>query len=167
VRAQDRRTWSVTKRRVVLHSFILFVRLVSPARPLPFDYFLTIAAYAESKGGGEMAGFGEVLEQYHRTLAAFIQGDPEPTLRLWSKRDDVTLANPFGPPVRGWNAVRETSEHPASQVTDGEAFSVEGISTYATADLAYALEIHRFRASVVLTKLARSSSRNDHLPTRG
>ena len=47
------------------------------------------------------------LEQYHRTLAAFIQGDPEPTLRLWSKRDDVTLANPFGPPVRGWNEVRD------------------------------------------------------------
>jgi ketosteroid isomerase-like protein len=95
-----------------------------------------------------MAGFGEVLEQYHRTLAAFIQGDPEPTLRLWSKRDDVTLANPFGPPVRGWNAVRETSERAASQVTDGEAFSVEGISTYATTDLAYALEIHRFRATL-------------------
>jgi hypothetical protein len=83
VRAQDCRTWSVTKPRVVLHSFTLFVRLVSP------------------KGGGEMAGFGEVLEQYHRTLAAFIQGDPEPTLRPWSKCDDVTLANPFGPPVRG------------------------------------------------------------------
>jgi hypothetical protein len=49
VRAQDRRTWSVTKPRVVLHSFTLFVRLVSPARPLPFDYFLMIAAYAESK----------------------------------------------------------------------------------------------------------------------
>jgi hypothetical protein len=49
VRAQDCRTWSVTKPRVVLHSFTLFVRLVSPARPLPFDYFLMIAAYAKSK----------------------------------------------------------------------------------------------------------------------
>jgi hypothetical protein len=65
-------------------------------RLLPYDCCL-----CEIKGGGEMAGFGEVLEQYHRTLAAFIQGDPEPTLRPWSKCDDVTLTNPFGPPVRG------------------------------------------------------------------
>jgi ketosteroid isomerase-like protein len=95
-----------------------------------------------------MVGFGEVLEQYHRTLAASSKAIRNPHSGLWSKRDDVTLANPFGPPVRGWNAVRETSERAASQVTDGGTFSVEGISTYATTDLAYALEIHRFRATL-------------------
>jgi ketosteroid isomerase-like protein len=36
----------------------------------------------------------------------------------------------------------------ATQVADGEAFSVESISTYATTDLAYELEIHRFRAKI-------------------
>ena len=95
-----------------------------------------------------MAGLDEVIKQYHRTLEAFGRGDPEPTLTLWSKQDDVTLANPFGPPVRGWKAVRETSERAAAQLTDGEAFSAERISTYATTDLGYLVEIQRFRAKV-------------------
>jgi ketosteroid isomerase-like protein len=95
-----------------------------------------------------MSGLDEVIEQYHRTLEAFGRGDPEPTLTLWSKQDDVTLANPFGPPVRGWKAVRETSERAAAQVADGEAYSAERISTYATTDLGYLVEIQRFRAKV-------------------
>ena len=60
----------------------------------------------------------------------------------------ATLANPLGPPVRGWEAVRDASVRAATQVADGEAFSVESISTYATTDLAYELEIHRFRAKI-------------------
>lgn len=74
-----------------------------------------------------MTGFDEVRERYHSALEAFIQGDPEPVLTLWSKRDDATLANPFGPPVRGWEAVHDASGRAASQVADGEAFSVESI----------------------------------------
>jgi hypothetical protein len=61
-----------------------------------------------------MADFDEVREQYHRALEAFIPGDPKPVQGLWSKRDDVTLANPLGPPARGWDAVRETMERAAS-----------------------------------------------------
>ena len=43
----------------------------------------------------------EMIEQYHRAVDAFVTGDPEPQKKLFSRRDDVTLANPFGPPVRG------------------------------------------------------------------
>jgi uncharacterized protein (TIGR02246 family) len=95
-----------------------------------------------------MADFDEVRGQYHRALEAFIQGDPRPVQGLWSKRDDVTLANPLGPPARGWDAVRETMERAASQLRDGEAFSVESISTYATPDLAYELQIERCMVKV-------------------
>jgi hypothetical protein len=45
-----------------------------------------------------------------------------------------------------WPAVRDAGMRAASQVADGEAFSVEGISTFATTELAYEVEIHRFRA---------------------
>jgi ketosteroid isomerase-like protein len=93
-----------------------------------------------------MIGLDELSEIYHRALESFIVGDHEPVLAVWSRRDDTTLANPFGPPVRGWEAVRSASERAASQVADGEAFSVERISAYATPDMAYELEIHRFRA---------------------
>ena len=45
--------------------------------------------------------------------------------RLYSRRDDVTLANPFGPPVRGLQKIAETLERAASQLRDGEAFAFE------------------------------------------
>ena len=43
-----------------------------------------------------------VIEQSHLGLDAFFKGDPEPVKALFSHREDVSLANPFGPPVRGW-----------------------------------------------------------------
>ena len=95
-----------------------------------------------------MTALDDVREQYHRALEAFIRGDPEPVLAVWSKRDDATLANPFGPPVRGWGAVRDAGARAASQVAEGEEFQAEGISSYATADVAYEVEVHRFRAKL-------------------
>jgi ketosteroid isomerase-like protein len=85
----------------------------------------------------------QVIEQYHRAVNAFIKGDAEPYKRQSSRRDDVTLANPLGPPVRGWNQVEEALERAASQVRDGELIRTERISEYATEDLAYTLEIER------------------------
>ncbi|MDQ3932171.1 MAG: nuclear transport factor 2 family protein [Actinomycetota bacterium] len=87
----------------------------------------------------------QVTEHYHRTVSAFVQGDPEPQKRLWSRRDDVTLANPLGPPVRGWNQIVEVLERAASQLRGGEHDGFERISEYATADLAYMLEIEHAR----------------------
>ncbi len=87
----------------------------------------------------------QVIEQYHRTVGAFVTGDPEPQKRLWSRRDDVTLANPLGPPARGWNQVAEVLDRAASLVRDGEHAGFERLSAYATADLGYILEIERFR----------------------
>jgi ketosteroid isomerase-like protein len=93
-----------------------------------------------------MPGFHELSIEYHRALESFITGDPSAVLALWSRRDDTTLANPFGPPVRGYEAVRAASVHAASLVADGREFSVEQISAHETPDLAYEIEIHRFVA---------------------
>jgi hypothetical protein len=41
------------------------------------------------------------IERDRQALDAIVKGDPEPKKRLYSRRDDVTLANPFGPPARG------------------------------------------------------------------
>ena len=41
------------------------------------------------------------LEEYHRAGREITNGNPEINKRLYSRRDDVTLANPFGPPARG------------------------------------------------------------------
>jgi|SRR5215211_344031 len=47
----------------------------------------------------------ELIEQFHLASDEFLKGNPEPVNKLWSHREDVTLANPFGPPVRGWDEV--------------------------------------------------------------
>ena len=95
-----------------------------------------------------MVGFEVLREQYHHAQDAFIQGNPEPMKRLWSRRDDVTLANPLGPPARGWDAVREVMERAAAQLADGTGFSAEIISTFATTDLAYDVAIERCTVKV-------------------
>ncbi|MEA2521749.1 MAG: hypothetical protein QOI81_1395 [Actinomycetota bacterium] len=95
-----------------------------------------------------VSDLAQVMEQDHRALDAFVKGDPEPKKRLFSRRDDVTLANPLGPPARGWNQVEQTLERAASQLREGEAIGFERISEYATADLGYILEIERYRGKV-------------------
>ena len=92
--------------------------------------------------------FEAVVEAYHQSADVFVSGDPEPFAGLWSRGDDITLANPFGPPVRGWDAVRGAMVKAAANYRDGGATGFERISDYATADLAYMLEIERFRSKV-------------------
>jgi len=69
-------------------------------------------------------------------MDGFLKGDPEPTKRVFSHREDATLANPFGPPVRGWDEVAATTEHAASQVRDGQMTGFETVAKYITAELA-------------------------------
>ena len=61
---------------------------------------------------GSSSGSGlrsEVIERYHSALSEFMTGKAEPAVAFFSQRDDVTLANPFGPVARGPNQVRLAS----------------------------------------------------------
>jgi hypothetical protein len=111
----------------------------------------------------------EVLEQYHRAVEAVVKGDSSPQERLWSRRDDVTLANPLGPPVRGWTEVSNALRRAVSQLSDGEVLGSERISSYSTGDLAYILEIERSRVKVGGAREAAPSSLRvtTIFPTRG
>jgi ketosteroid isomerase-like protein len=90
----------------------------------------------------------ELIEQFHLASDEFLKGNPEPVNKLWSRREDVTLANPFGPAVRGWDEVAKVTEHAASQVRDGELVSVEIVAKHVTAELAYVVEIERPKAKI-------------------
>ncbi len=90
----------------------------------------------------------ELIERYHQALDEFIKGNPEPVKNLFSHQEDATLANPYGPPVRGWKSVVKTLEHAASQRRDGKILSIEVISKYVTPALAYVVEIERAQARV-------------------
>jgi hypothetical protein len=98
--------------------------------------------------GNVVEDLDQVVEQYHRALGEFMQGDHEPAKRLFSERDDVTLGNPFGPFARGLTQVVETMKRAASHYRDGDATGFETISKYVTPDLAYIVEVERLRPKV-------------------
>ncbi len=85
----------------------------------------------------------EAIEEDHRADNALVRGDPEPKKQMFSHREDVTVANPVGPPVRGWDQVEATLDRVVSQLREGQPHRFERISEYATEDLAYVLEIER------------------------
>ena len=90
----------------------------------------------------------QLTEQYQLGLEEFMKGNPEPVKELFSHRDDVTLANPLGPPARGWDQVAATIERASSFMRDGEDLHCETVAKYVTAELAYTVWIERVKAKV-------------------
>ena len=88
------------------------------------------------------------LDEYHRAGFEITNGNAEVYKSLYSRRDDVTLANPFGPPVRGWSDVSARLDRAAENYRDGEVVGFENFVTVVAADLAYILEIESYRARV-------------------
>jgi ketosteroid isomerase-like protein len=89
-----------------------------------------------------------LIERFHLATDEFLKGNPEPNKTLFSHHEDVTLANPYGPPARGWDEVAEVMEHASSVSRDGELTSVETVAKHVTAELAYVVEIERARAKL-------------------
>ena len=92
--------------------------------------------------------FDEVIEQSHLALGEFVKGNPEPLKNIYSHREDVSLANPFGPATRGWKQAAEIMHRAASNYTDGEVTGFENVAKYVTPALAYIVEVERYKAKV-------------------
>ncbi len=90
----------------------------------------------------------EVLQQYHRATDEFSRGDPEPFKKFVSHRDDVILANPFGPAVRGWKQVSEALDFASSHFKDGKVTDIQTVGEYRTPELATVFEIERWKSKV-------------------
>ena len=90
----------------------------------------------------------ELIEQYYRAQREFLKGNPESVKNLFSRREDVTLANPYGPPVRGWDEVAKTIEHAASLRSDGTFIGWQIVAQHVSAELAYVVQIERAEAKI-------------------
>ncbi len=90
----------------------------------------------------------ELIEQYHFVAAEFIKGNAKPYKEIFSHREDMSLANPFGPPVRGWDEAAQTMERAASRYRDGEIVGFENVAKHVTSELAYIVEIERYQAKI-------------------
>ncbi len=95
-----------------------------------------------------MDELGTAIERFHQALGEFAKGDPEQLKAAYSHRDDVTLANPFGPPVRGWKQASETMDRAATVYRDGEVVGFDNVTKYVTPDLAFIVEVERYRAKI-------------------
>jgi ketosteroid isomerase-like protein len=90
----------------------------------------------------------EFIERSHLALGEIVNGNPEPLKEIYSHRGDVSLANPFGPPVRGWDEAARTMERAASNYRDGQIVGFEYVAKYVTSELAYIVEVERYRTKV-------------------
>ena len=92
--------------------------------------------------------FEEAIEQHHRALHAFIARNTDPFKAIFTRRADATLANPFGGIAQGWLEIPDRLDAAAANYTEGEIVGIETISSDATSDLGYTVEIERIRAKV-------------------
>jgi hypothetical protein len=59
--------------------------------------------------------FNDAVEAGRIALGSMAWGDAGPSTALWSRRDDVVLANPLGPPIVGFPSVAaETAQLPTA-----------------------------------------------------
>jgi ketosteroid isomerase-like protein len=90
----------------------------------------------------------QIIEQCQLALGKFVKGNPEPMQRMFSHREDVSLANPLGPAAHGWEQVAATMERAASHLRDGEITGFENVAKYITPELAYVVWVERAKAKV-------------------
>lgn len=90
----------------------------------------------------------QLVQQYHSAADDFARGDPEPVKKIFSHRNDVTLANPFGPAVHGWEGVSKALDFASARFRDGRVTSFETLAEYLAPDLATILEVERWQAKV-------------------
>lgn len=90
--------------------------------------------------------FGVAVERTQAAVAALLRGDPEPEKALWSRCDDITLANPSGGFRRGWKQVEEGLDLAAKGFTRGGSCTFEDIEHEAGSDIAYLFELERFQS---------------------
>ena len=88
--------------------------------------------------------FDRVLADWHDAHYAFMKGDPESVKAIWSHENDVSVANPFGGAVRGWNEVGAAVDRSVLTVGDGDVGEFEVVAQHVATDLAYVVEIEHF-----------------------
>jgi len=92
----------------------------------------------------------EFVSQCEQAWQVFVTGDPAPAKLLFSRRDDVTLANPWGPAVTGWADVSATLEAAAARFRNGRLSAFDVLSRLVSDDLACFHEIERGEATIGL-----------------
>lgn len=90
----------------------------------------------------------EVIDQFHQALDQFAKGDPEPAKAVFSHGEDVSLANPWGPPAVGWEQVSAALDSAAARFEEGHVTAVDTLTKHVTSGLACFLDLEHWQAKV-------------------
>jgi ketosteroid isomerase-like protein len=98
----------------------------------------------------------DTIEALRHALREYVRGDGEPAMSFFSGRNDVTLANPLGPPLRGPAAVRTGGIEGAANFMEGGPLRFaevssrfEEVSRYATSELGYIVQLERHEGRLI------------------
>ena len=89
--------------------------------------------------------FAAAVEAGRQALGSMAKGDSGPSTALWSRSDDVVLANPLGPPIVGFPLVAAEIARVASMFVGGESHEFDEITRWASDDLGYVVAIEHAR----------------------
>lgn len=98
----------------------------------------------------------DTIEAFREALRLYVRGDGEPALSFFSTREDVTLANPLGPPLKGPAAVRTGAIEGAASFREGGPVQFaqvssrfEEVTRYAASDLGYVVQVERHEGRLI------------------
>ena len=90
--------------------------------------------------------FDAAFAASRRALESMAEGDPGPSIALWTHREDAVLANPLIPAVVGWpNIEKETRRVAGTFGGAVEPMTFEEVARVVTPDLAYVIGFERGR----------------------
>ena len=89
-----------------------------------------------------------MLVRQTEALEAFINGDPQPWMALWSKRDPVTLYGAIGMSESGWEQLSRTLPWVSSRFSNPSDFRFDVEVVEIHGDLAYTVGVERSNMSI-------------------
>jgi ketosteroid isomerase-like protein len=87
------------------------------------------------------------LARYVTAHAPFVDGDPEPWLKLWSRREPVSLFDGFGYISKGWGEVEASMRKASARMSGATSHSSDLLLADVRGDLAYTVAIERSTTS--------------------
>lgn len=116
------------------------MELMHGPRPRDLRGTLTMSELEEFRAG--------ILARQHEAEEAFVHGDPQPRMELWSRRDPVTLFGAIGMSESGWEELSETFTWVASRFSKVSNFRFDIELVEVSGDIAYTLGFERFEGSI-------------------
>ena len=91
--------------------------------------------------------FDEAKKEYNKAMSDFFKGNAEPINSIYSKCDEISLAQLSGSFILGRNLVTETASCNAMKYREGET-TFETLAKYVTPDFAYIIQVERTNAKI-------------------